>query len=88
MGAFCDFIGDKSVRLVGAESRKSIDTDMRAATLAKGSTGIFHGMKSVFCRMILVRLMRYIQFQQGLIIPEWVLNTLCYGKQNVLNMLI
>ena len=49
MGAFYDFIPDKSVRLVGAEAAgRGIDTEETAATLAKGDTGIFHGMKSVF----------------------------------------
>ncbi len=49
MGAFYDFIEDKSVHLVGAEAAgDGIDTERHAATLAKGSTGIFHGMKSVF----------------------------------------
>lgn len=49
MGAFYDFIPDKSVRLVGAEAGGlGADTDKTAATLANGSTGIFHGMKSVF----------------------------------------
>lgn len=49
MGSFFDFIEDKSVRLVGAEAAgKGIDTKLHAATLAKGSLGIFHGMKSIF----------------------------------------
>ncbi|MGN0642415.1 MAG: tryptophan synthase subunit beta [Huintestinicola sp.] len=49
MGAFYDFIEDKSVRLVGAEAAgKGTDTPYHAATLTKGSVGIFHGMKSVF----------------------------------------
>lgn len=49
MGAFYNFIGDKSVRLVGAEAAgHGVDTDKHAATMAKGSVGIFHGMKSVF----------------------------------------
>ena len=49
IGAFYDFIEEKSVRLVGAEAAgDGADTDRHAATLAKGSTGIFHGMKSVF----------------------------------------
>lgn len=49
MGAFYNFIPDKSVRLIGAEAAgRGIDTPDTAATLAKGSTGIFHGMKSVF----------------------------------------
>lgn len=49
MGIFYDFIPDKSVRLVGAEAAgKGVATGMHAATIAGGSTGIFHGMKSVF----------------------------------------
>lgn len=49
MGSFYDFIGDESVRLVGAEAAgKGIETKLHAATLSKGSLGIFHGMKSIF----------------------------------------
>ena len=49
MGIFYDFIPNESVRLVGAEAAgKGIDTKLHAATIAKGSTGIFHGMKSLF----------------------------------------
>lgn len=49
MGAFYDFIGDKSVRLVGAEAGgEGADTERTAATIARGTTGIFHGMKSIF----------------------------------------
>ena len=49
MGAFYNFIDDKDVRLIGCEAAgKGIDTDQHAATLEKGRTGIFHGMKSKF----------------------------------------
>ena len=49
MGSFYDFIGDKSVKLIGAEAAgKGIDTKLHAATVAHGRTGIFHGMKSLF----------------------------------------
>lgn len=49
MGAFYNFIEDKSVMLVGAEAAgRGIDTPDHAATIAKGSLGIFHGMKSLF----------------------------------------
>ena len=49
MGIFYDFIPDTGVRLVGAEAAgRGIDTSEHAATLSKGDTGIFHGMKSVF----------------------------------------
>ena len=49
MGAFYDFIGDKGVRLVGAEAAgRGINTPDTAATMALGTEGIFHGMKSLF----------------------------------------
>ena len=49
MGAFYDFIPDPTVRLVGAEAAgRGIDTPYHAATMAKGSKGIFHGMHSLF----------------------------------------
>ena len=49
MGAFADFIPDKSVRLIGAEAAgRGVNTAETAATIARGSVGIFHGMKSMF----------------------------------------
>lgn len=49
IGMFHDFIQEKSVRLVGAEAAgRGVDTTEHAATMAKGSPGIFHGMKSLF----------------------------------------
>lgn len=49
MGAFYDFIPDTGVRLVGAEAAgRGVDTPYHAATMAKGSKGIFHGMHSLF----------------------------------------
>lgn len=51
MGAFYEFIQDKNVRLIGCEAAGlGVDTDKHAATIAKGSVGIFHGMKSYFCQ--------------------------------------
>ncbi len=51
MGLFYDFIGDKSVELIGCEAAgKGVDTELHAATIAKGQLGIFHGMKSYFCQ--------------------------------------
>lgn len=51
IGAFYEFIDDKEVRLIGCEAAgHGIDTDMHAATITKGSEGIFHGMKSLFCQ--------------------------------------
>ena len=49
MGAFYDFVKDKNVRLVGAEAAgRGVHTIQHAATVARGSKGIFHGMKSLF----------------------------------------
>lgn len=51
IGAFYEFIPDTSVRLIGCEAAgKGLDTQYHAATLTKGSLGIFHGMKSYFCQ--------------------------------------
>ena len=51
MGIFYHFIPDKKVRLIGCEAAgEGIDTERNAATIAKGSVGIFHGMKSYFCQ--------------------------------------
>lgn len=51
IGTFYEFIPDKEVALIGCEAAGlGIDTPKHAATIAKGSTGIFHGMKSLFCQ--------------------------------------
>ena len=51
MGAFYDFIPDKSVRLIGCEAAgRGADTPETAATMATGTVGVFHGMKSYFCQ--------------------------------------
>ncbi len=51
IGAFYNFIGDPSVRLIGCEAAgRGVDTFETAATLSVGRTGIFHGMKSCFCQ--------------------------------------
>ena len=51
MGMFYNFINDKDVKLIGCEAAgKGVDTELHAATIAKGSLGVFHGMKSYFCQ--------------------------------------
>ena len=51
IGMFYDFIEDKEVRLIGCEAAgHGVDTDKHAATITKGTVGIFHGMKSYFCQ--------------------------------------
>lgn len=49
IGAFAKFIDDPEVELIGIEAAgKGVNTQQTAATMALGTTGIFHGMKSQF----------------------------------------
>lgn len=49
MGLFYDFIPNKEVQLIGVEAAgRGVNTAQTAATIARGSLGIFHGMKSYF----------------------------------------
>jgi tryptophan synthase beta chain len=51
MGMFYNFINDKEVRLIGCEAAgRGVDTGETAATMATGTLGVFHGMKSYFCQ--------------------------------------
>ena len=51
IGMFYHFIPDTDVQLIGCEAAgKGIDTEEHAATMTKGTVGIFHGMKSYFCQ--------------------------------------
>lgn len=51
MGAFYEFIEEDSVQLIGCEAAGlGVDNPKNAATIANGSEGIFHGMKSLFCQ--------------------------------------
>ena len=51
MGAFYEFIEDTSVELIGCEAAGlGVNNPKNAATIANGSEGIFHGMKSLFCQ--------------------------------------
>ncbi len=50
-GMFYNFVEDEDVRLIGCEAAgHGIHTEKHAATIAKGTLGIFHGMKSYFCQ--------------------------------------
>ncbi len=49
IGAFYDFIKEENVRLIGVEAAgRGVDHPDNAATIANGTLGIFHGMKSYF----------------------------------------
>ena len=49
IGAFYDFIKEENVRLIGVEAAgRGVNHPDNAATIANGTLGIFHGMKSYF----------------------------------------
>ncbi|MCI6675389.1 MAG: tryptophan synthase subunit beta [Clostridiales bacterium] len=51
IGAFYHFIDHPEVQLIGCEAAgRGVNTAETAATIATGSLGIFHGMKSYFCQ--------------------------------------
>lgn len=51
IGTFYHFINNPDVQLIGCEAAgKGLDTPFHAATISKGETGVFHGMKSYFCQ--------------------------------------
>lgn len=51
MGSFYEYIKEENVQLVGCEAAGlGVDHEKNAATIANGSVGIFHGMKSLFCQ--------------------------------------
>lgn len=51
IGAFYEFLEDSSVSLYGCEAAGlGVNHPKNAATIANGSVGIFHGMKSYFCQ--------------------------------------
>ena len=51
IGAFYQFIDDEGVDLIGCEAAGlGVDHPQNAATIANGTVGVFHGMKSLFCQ--------------------------------------
>ena len=51
IGMFYSFIEDEEVELIGCEAAGlGVDTPRTAATIATGTLGVFHGMKSYFCQ--------------------------------------
>lgn len=54
----------KDVKLIGCEAAgKGVDTALTAATIATGSLGVFHGMKSTSVKINTVKLHLFILFQ-------------------------
>lgn len=61
MGLFYPFIEDKEVKIYGVEAAGlGVDTDQHAATIAKGSMGVIHGMMTYL-----------LQDEQGQIMPVY-----------------
>lgn len=51
IGMFYNFINDEDVQLIGCEAAgEGVETERTAATMATGTLGVFHGMKSYFCQ--------------------------------------
>ncbi len=51
IGLFHPFLNDTDVALIGCEAAgRGIGTPETAATIATGTLGVFHGMKSYFCQ--------------------------------------
>ncbi|MCL2049695.1 MAG: tryptophan synthase subunit beta [Defluviitaleaceae bacterium] len=70
IGAFYDFIGDKEVRLIGCEAAgHGVDTPKNAATIANGTVGILHGMKSYFCQDVYGQIAPVYSISAGLDYP-------------------
>ena len=70
IGSFYEFISDEEVELVGCEAAgKGVDTPENAATIANGSIGVFHGMKSYFCQDIYGQIAPVYSISAGLDYP-------------------
>ena len=51
IGSFYEFVDEPSVQLIGCEAAGlGVDNPKNAATMANGTVGIFHGMKTYFCQ--------------------------------------
>lgn len=70
IGIFHDFIEEDEVRLIGVEAAgDGINTEFHAATISKGSKGIFHGMKSLFLQDDYGKIMPVYSMSAGLDYP-------------------
>ena len=81
MGMFYNFINDKDVRLIGCEAAgRGVNTGETAATIATGTLGIFHGMKSLFCQNEYGQIAPVTQSPQVLTTPVSVRSTLTFTR--------
>jgi tryptophan synthase beta chain len=70
MGIFYPFIEDKEVKLIGVEAAgEGIETGKHAATMAKGSVGVLHGMMTYLLQDEEGRIMPVYSISAGLDYP-------------------
>ena len=70
IGAFHEFIGHPSVQLIGCEAAGlGVDNPKNAATIANGTVGVFHGMKSYFCQDVYGQIAPVYSISAGLDYP-------------------
>ena len=70
IGSFYEFIDNDEVELIGCEAAgKGVHTPYHAATIANGSVGVFHGMKSYFCQDRFGQIMPVYSISAGLDYP-------------------
>lgn len=87
MGLFYDFIPDKEVQLIGVEAAgRGVNTAQTAATIARGSLGIFHGMKSYFLQDEYGQIAPVYSISAGLDYPGIGLNTRLFMIAGVRSM--
>ena len=87
MGMFYNFINDKDVKLIGCEAAgRGVHTKETAATIATGSLGVFHGMKSYFCQDEYGQIAPVYSISAGLDYPGIDQSMLTFTTQAVLSM--
>ncbi|KII89148.1 hypothetical protein PLICRDRAFT_40783 [Plicaturopsis crispa FD-325 SS-3] len=70
IGTFYDFIEDKNVRLIGVEAGgEGIDGDKHSATLARGTPGVLHGVRTYILQSTAGQIIETYSISAGLDYP-------------------
>ncbi|EIM89827.1 bifunctional tryptophan synthase TRP1 [Stereum hirsutum FP-91666 SS1] len=70
IGTFFDFIGDKSVRLIGVEAGgEGLDGERHSATLSKGQPGVLHGVRTYILQSPVGQIIETYSISAGLDYP-------------------
>jgi len=70
IGAFYDFLENPETRLIGCEAAGlGVDNPKNAATMANGTVGILHGMKTYFCQDVYGQIAPVYSISAGLDYP-------------------